>query len=178
LIVVIIIHREPSSLRIFQRIIAKTAKYMDKMRWENEYATYRKRYRIDPSFRFNGAGISLYGGGEIVLGARSYIGEHSSIQSTKGCRVVIGRDCALSHYIMIYTENRISTNLDETVKGNVVIGDGCWIGARVFITEGITIGEHSVVGANSVLTHDVSPYTLVAGCPAVPRKNLKTGERL
>ena len=54
----------------------------------------------------------------------------------------------------------------------VTIKQGAWIGIRVTILGGITIGEHSVVAAGSVVTKDVPPYTLVAGVPAVVRKRL------
>ena len=41
-----------------------------------------------------------------------------------------------------------------------------WIGAGSIILNGITIGEGAVVGAGSVVTKDVNPYTIVAGNPA------------
>lgn len=43
---------------------------------------------------------------------------------------------------------------------------GAWIGARVIILKGVTIGEKAIVGAGSVVTKDVAPYTIVAGNPA------------
>lgn len=43
---------------------------------------------------------------------------------------------------------------------------GCWIGANATILPGVTIGEHSVVGAGSVVTKSVPPNTVVAGVPA------------
>ncbi|ENY61188.1 acetyltransferase, putative [Entamoeba histolytica HM-1:IMSS-A] len=48
----------------------------------------------------------------------------------------------------------------------IVIKDGAWIGAGATILPGITIGENSVVGAASVVTHDVPDNTVVAGNPA------------
>jgi acetyltransferase-like isoleucine patch superfamily enzyme len=48
----------------------------------------------------------------------------------------------------------------------VVIEDDCWIGINVVIRPGVTIGRGAVVGANSVVTRDVEPYTVVAGSPA------------
>lgn len=52
----------------------------------------------------------------------------------------------------------------------VVIGNDVWIATGVCINRGITIGDGAVVGANSVVTKDVEPYTIVAGCPAKPIK--------
>lgn len=49
----------------------------------------------------------------------------------------------------------------------VTIKKGVWIGARVTVLGGVTIGEHAVVAAGSVVTRNVPPYTLVGGVPAV-----------
>ena len=48
----------------------------------------------------------------------------------------------------------------------VRIGQGCWIGQNVVILPGVKIGELSIVGANSVVTHDVPARCIVAGAPA------------
>ena len=55
----------------------------------------------------------------------------------------------------------------ETSK-RVVIGNDVWIGYGCYIKAGVKIGTGVVIGANSVVTHDVEPYTIVAGAPAVP----------
>jgi acetyltransferase-like isoleucine patch superfamily enzyme len=47
-----------------------------------------------------------------------------------------------------------------------VIEDHVWIGARAIISPGVRIGEGAVIGAGSVVTRDVEPYTIVAGNPA------------
>lgn len=46
------------------------------------------------------------------------------------------------------------------------IGNDVWIGSRVIIMQGINIGTGAVIGAGSVVTKDVPPYAIVAGCPA------------
>ena len=48
----------------------------------------------------------------------------------------------------------------------VVIGKGCWIGEHAVIMPGVTIGEFSIVGANSVVTKDVPPRSIAVGSPA------------
>lgn len=52
----------------------------------------------------------------------------------------------------------------------VVIDEDCWLGARVAVAPGVRIGRGAIVGANSVVTHDVAPYAIVAGAPARPIK--------
>lgn len=58
-----------------------------------------------------------------------------------------------------------------TVK-DIRIRQNAWIGAGVTILPGITIGENAIVGAGSVVTHDVEPNTVVAGNPARVIKSL------
>ena len=47
-----------------------------------------------------------------------------------------------------------------------IIGDDTWIGARVCILAGVTIGRGAIVAMGSVVTKDVAPYTIVGGVPA------------
>lgn len=49
---------------------------------------------------------------------------------------------------------------------NIFVQDDVWIGSRSIILKGVTIGEGSIVGAGSVVTKDVPPYTIVGGNPA------------
>ena len=48
----------------------------------------------------------------------------------------------------------------------IVVGRGSWIGQNVVIMPGVTIGEHAIVGANSVVTESVPPRCIAAGSPA------------
>ena len=53
-----------------------------------------------------------------------------------------------------------------TSKGPTRIGDNVWCGAHVVVTSGVTIGRRCVIGANSVVTKDIPPYSIAAGVPA------------
>ncbi len=53
-----------------------------------------------------------------------------------------------------------------TSKGPTRIGDNGWCGVNVAVTSGVTIGERCVIGANSVVTSDIPPFSLAAGAPA------------
>ncbi|HCE39958.1 MAG TPA: acyltransferase, partial [Alcanivorax sp.] len=48
------------------------------------------------------------------------------------------------------------------------IGRDVWLGARAGVVDGVTIGDHAVVGMGAVVTRDVPPWTIVAGNPARP----------
>ena len=54
----------------------------------------------------------------------------------------------------------------------VAIGDCVWIASDVTILRGVTIGDHSVIGARSLVTRDIPPHTLAFGQPARPRGNV------
>ena len=49
---------------------------------------------------------------------------------------------------------------------NTVIGNDVWIGNRALVLQGVNVGDGAIVGAGSVVTKDVEPYTIVAGNPA------------
>lgn len=58
----------------------------------------------------------------------------------------------------------------DRFEGPCIIGNDVWIGANVTVCRKVTIGDGAVIGAGSVVTHDVPPYTIVAGVPARPLK--------
>ncbi len=58
-------------------------------------------------------------------------------------------------------------------KGPVKIGRNVWIGDKVTILGGVSIGEGAIIGANSVVTHDIPAYSIAAGIPARVIKNLE-----
>lgn len=63
-------------------------------------------------------------------------------------------------------ENIKNNSLEESIHKKVTIDDDCWIGTNVVIMSGVHIGKGCVVGANSVVTKSIPPYTIVAGSPA------------
>ncbi len=135
------------------------------------YVSYRRKYALAPSFRFNGPGSLLYGDGEIHCGECSYIGHNCFLQAESGYKIVIGRRCALSHNVKVYSKSYLTDQdfcLEDRLvkKGNVIVGDGVWVGVNTYIGPGVTVGENAVIAANSVVTADVEPYSIVAGNPA------------
>ena len=57
---------------------------------------------------------------------------------------------------------------DLPLKGDTVIGNDVWIGQNAVILPGVHIGDGAIIGASSVVGHDVEPYTIVVGNPARP----------
>lgn len=143
-------------------------------------AYIRKKYPyIDPTVNI-GKRTNLFGAGNIIIGKHSHIGNNCILETEKGTTIKIGKCVRISHDVAIYTSNPYS-NQDfskstlKMRKGNVTIHNYCWIGKGVFIREGVEIGEHSIIGANSVVLHDIEPFSLAVGVPAktVRRLNKK-----
>jgi acetyltransferase-like isoleucine patch superfamily enzyme len=55
----------------------------------------------------------------------------------------------------------------------IFIDDNCWIGQNAVVLKGVTIGRESIIGANSVVTHDVPAHSVAAGNPARVIKKLE-----
>lgn len=126
--------------------------------------------------------IQLLGhGGRVLIGDYCHVGENSYLWSGMsiriGNRVLIGHGCnvfdndihpmgaGLRHkqYVEIITigqPKKITLNDSE-----VVIEDDVWIGANVTVLKGVRIGEGAIIGANSVVTKNIEPYTVNAGNP-------------
>lgn len=87
-------------------------------------------------------------------------------------RIIIGDNVNMANavYISDNSHGYEDINLaprDQPVKqlNDVIIGEDSWIGEHVVIL-GVSIGKHCVIGSNSVVTHDVPDYCVVAGAPA------------
>ena len=115
---------------------------------------------------------------EVSLGDNSGIGVNATISSY----VTIGDDVMMGPECLIYTSNHGMDRLDipmwkqkSTDPRPVIIGNDVWIGARVIILPGVHIGEGSVIGAGSVVTKNIEPYSVVAGNPAglIKKRNEK-----
>ena len=111
----------------------------------------------------------------LKMGNRSSIGAYSFI----GCsgRIDIGDDVMIGPRITLIAENHVFADATKPMKEQgvtnkgITIGNDVWIGTCVTVLDGVTIADHSVVAAGSVVTKDVPPYTIVAGVPARPLKS-------
>ncbi|WP_394358772.1 DapH/DapD/GlmU-related protein [Hydrogenimonas thermophila] len=66
------------------------------------------------------------------------------------------------------------------IRKKVTIEPYCWIGRNVTIVPGVTIGKASVIGAGSVVTKNIEPYSIVGGNPAklIKKRNIDITEKL
>lgn len=108
------------------------------------------------------------GMGPVVLGDRSLVGI--------GCIIIgpvtLGADVLLAQHVVISALNHRFNDVTKPIRAqgvefsSVSVGEGSWIGANVVITAGVHIGRNCVIGAGSVVTHDVPDFSVAVGNPA------------
>jgi acetyltransferase-like isoleucine patch superfamily enzyme len=107
----------------------------------------------------------------ITIGAGTFLNQGVMIASAE--LVEIGEHCMFANGCFVTDSSHRFDDLETPVtwqgftsKGPTRIGDNVWCGAHVVVTSGVTIGRRSVIGANSVVTRDIPPYSIAAGAPA------------
>lgn len=107
--------------------------------------------------------------GDIEIGDNVGMGAFSFI-SCPG-RVRLGSDCIIGQYFSIHAQDHRFDGeglirLQGTTERGVEIGDNCWIGAKVTILDGVTIGPGSVIAAGAVVTRSFPADSVIGGVPA------------
>lgn len=108
--------------------------------------------------------------GQLTIGARVIFGHHCTI----GCkeRIEIGDDCLLAEMVSIRDHDHNFARLDIPIREQgatrapVKIGRDVWLGAKVTILKGVTIGDGAIIGANAVVTRDIPSMAIAVGIPA------------
>ena len=105
-------------------------------------------------------------GGTLRIGDRTYINSGVSLCAARS--VQIGCNCAIGNMTLIMDTDfhSVGDHAQSPEPRPVVIEDDVWLGARVTVLKGVTIGRGAVVAAGAVVTKDVPPRTLVGGVPA------------
>lgn len=143
--------------------------------WNYAHVTPRRRARIGQGV-WLAPNVSFRNGERIEIGDRSHIGEQCSLWAGDSHgRIRIGEDALFGPRVYITASNyRYDTgapvHAQPREENDVVIGTDVWLGARVIVLPGVTIGDGTIVAAGSVVTRDLPPAVVAAGIPARPRK--------
>lgn len=138
---------------------------------ENKFNYFTKTLLADRKDCF--IGEYTYGNPEILEwneGKKLYIGKYCSIAT--GVKIFLGGNHRVD-WFTTYPFNIINDNFKNakdieghpSSKGDVVIGNDVWIGYGAVILSGVTIGDGSVIGAYTVVSKNVEPYSIVVGNP-------------
>ena len=118
---------------------------------------------------------------EIMIGSNCSIGEYCHITAIK--KITIGDGLLTGRFVYIGDNAHGGLSIEEaetrparrklTSKGEIRIGRNVWLGDKVSVFGGVTIGDNVIVGAGSIVTHDLPSNSMVAGAPAKVVKQLK-----
>lgn len=145
--------------------------------------TRKKQYTLGENVKIR-KGVVL--SGNVVIGDNTIVNNNTIIKASAGsAKIEIGKFCSIAHdiYICTFNHNIVTPSIwgtyDKSVeyhdlfpeagKDNskgIYIGSDVWIGTKVSVMPGVNIANGAIVGANSVVTRDVEPYSIVAGAPA------------
>ncbi|MBS0237593.1 MAG: acyltransferase [Proteobacteria bacterium] len=112
--------------------------------------------------------LSTEPNGKLEIGARTFMNYGCSISATK--LISIGPDCKIGMDVLMIDNDY--HQIDPTKRGirpasaPIILEENVWLGARVIVLSGVTIGADSVVAAGSVVTRDIPPRSVAAGQPA------------
>jgi acetyltransferase-like isoleucine patch superfamily enzyme len=161
------------TLRVPQRIFLGDQVYIE----ENVFLSVPilgGEIRIGNNVRIHRNAFINAGIGKIILKEGVAVGPYSTIIGDGD--VEIGKNSLLANMVQIITANHIFENRLIPIKnqgvrvGKIEIGKDVWIGAQTIILPGIKIGEGCVIGAGSVVTKDISNYSVAVGVPAKVKK--------
>lgn len=118
---------------------------------------------------------------KVSIGDNVWINRNCSLYPSaqiKEAEIVIGNNVAIGPETSLFSagHDHRQINLPDIAR-TIRIGDHVWIGGKSIILPGVEIGEGAVVGAGSVVTKNVAPYTIVAGNPArmIKNRDIQTG---
>jgi maltose O-acetyltransferase len=109
--------------------------------------------------------VKLFHIGNIECGKNTVINFGCYLDNRR--KIIIGNNVGIAHDTKIYTLGHDLNDPEFKTKGkSVIIKDNVFIFSNTLIMPGVTIGEGAIILAGSVVSHDVEPYTIVAGNPA------------
>lgn len=111
-----------------------------------------------------GSRLEIGKGAELYIGKGTYLNRNTAVICHE--RVRIGAACRIAYDVIIMDTDEHGVPGGGPITRPVTIGDNVWLGARVIVLKGVTIGEGAIVGAGSIVTKDLPPYSISVGQPA------------
>ena len=108
--------------------------------------------------------------GRVEIGSKTVMGQECTISAYQ--RVRIGDECVIADRAMFIDFDHGIVEVERPIrsqgiyKRDVEVGNNVWIGYGACILRGVSVGDNSVIGTNSVVTKDVPANTVVGGIPA------------
>lgn len=125
--------------------------------------------KLQKNVKFCGRGW-IYGRGTVEVGVNTWVGLDTLFYTHIEAPIYIGKNCDIGPGTVFVTGSHALGNVSRRAGvgkcAPIMIGDGCWLGARVTVLGGVSLGEGSIVAAGSVVIKNVPPNVLVGGVPA------------
>ena len=121
--------------------------------------------RFDADGRVVPVSIFVADGATLSIGDDFYMNAGTSIEVWHEVR--IGSNCLFGPFASVIDDDRHEVEPGAILhKGPTILGDNVWLGRSAAVMPGVTVGDGSVIGANSVVTRDIPPGSFAAGAPA------------
>lgn len=123
------------------------------------------------------SGLKIFSPEAVSIGDGVSLNTGVVIDACNGGRIEIGNDVLIGPYCVLRSADHVFSDLSKPIKsqghapGKIVIEDDCWLGSHVVVTSNVTIGKGSVIGAHSVVTRDIPPYSVAMGVPAIVKRS-------
>lgn len=182
-----------ASLRWVVRHRAWTPWYLARY-WRFFWFRVRNPHVITEGFVFLGKGVTLYarrGYGRLIIGKWVHIGQGNTIRCHEGTlrigdKCVFGKDNTVNCYLdvefgattivadwvyvcdfdHVFADITVPIKDQGIVKSPVRVGPDVWIGTKVSVLRGTTVGQGSVLAAHCLVNRDIPPYSVAVGVPA------------
>jgi maltose O-acetyltransferase len=134
------------------------------------YLFFKMIFKNLGGFSYIAPGVTMQRSFGIRAGKRMAV-NRGSILDGKGS-LTIGDDVLIGPNVVITSSQHSCEKTDvpmimqTEIKKSVVIGNDVWIGANVVILPGVHIGDRVIIGAGSVVTHDIKSHSIAVGVPA------------
>ena len=120
--------------------------------------------QLKVSFSVNFPGNHIYIGNNVGIGEYAHLGGAGGLE--------IGDDCIIGPYFSCHPENHNFSSLEKnireqgTTRKGIHVGKNCWIGSKVTILDGVTIGDNCVIAAGAVINKSMPANAVIGGIPA------------